>query len=207
MTPVEALFVACLVSGVVVPFPEDVPLLLAGVAVGRGEMALPAAAAVGIVATFCRDAGFFAAGRYAGPRFHALLARILGPRLARATARFQGRSRSRQDAVVFLTRFAAGMRGPLYLVAGLLGVPPRRFAVLDLIGLALHVPLVLWIGMTYGQAAATALEGILSDQRPVLLALGLIGLIVWGRRRQLRRRRVYAQAQARPVEPAPGTTA
>lgn len=188
MSPPEALFLACLVSGVLVPLPEDVPLLLAGLAISRGELSAPVAALIGLSSTLSRDGFLFALGRFAGPRLQALLERILGPRLGRAIDRFEGRSQGQQDALVFLTRFAVGMRGPLYIVAGLLDVSPRRFLLLDVIGLLIHIPIVLWLGAHYGEDAATALQGVLTHQRPVVLGLTAIGLAVWLVRRVRRAR-------------------
>ena len=63
------LFIACFVSGVLVPVPEDVPLILAGLAVARGEMPLAVAVTAGASGTLARDGLLFALGRLAGRRF------------------------------------------------------------------------------------------------------------------------------------------
>ncbi|MSP56387.1 MAG: hypothetical protein EXR69_12410 [Myxococcales bacterium] len=188
MNPPEALFLACLVSGVLVPVPEDAPLLLAGLAISRGELSAPVAALIGVTSTLSRDGFLYGLGRLAGPRLHALLEKVIGPQLGRAIDRFEGRSQGQQDGLLFLTRFAVGMRGPLYIVAGLLDISLRRFLVLDVIGLLIHVPLVLALGAYYGEDAATALQGLLTHQQPVVLGLTALVLAAWLRRRVRRAR-------------------
>ena len=181
------LFVACLISGVFVPLPEDVPLMVGGLAVSRGELPLFGVALVGFTATLLRDSFLYGLGRSAGPRVHTLLARVFGARLARAVERFESRSQRQQDGLVFLTRFAPGMRGPLYLVAGLLDVPARRFLALDAIGLLVHIPLVLAIGYYFGQSATDAMTSVLAHQRPFLAGLVVVGMVWWLARRRQRR--------------------
>ena len=187
MNPSAALFLACLMSGVVVPVPEDVPIILAGVGVARGEIPLSMALLAGAAGTLIRDSLAFSLGRFAGPRIEALARRRFGPRLDRAIDKFEASTQRGQDGFIFLTRFAAGVRGPLYFVAGFVGASPKRFLVLDALGLAVTTPLCLWIGMTWGDGAVALIQQGLAHQRPVVAALVLGAAIFLFRR--LRRRR------------------
>ena len=183
MNTAAALFLACLMSGVVVPVPEDVPIILAGLGVARGEIPFATALLAGAGGTLMRDSLAFSLGRFAGPRIEAFARRRFGQRLDRAIGRFETSSARGQDGLVFLTRFAAGVRGPLYFVAGLLGVSPKRFVALDALGLAFTPPLCLWIGMRWGEGAVALIQQGLAHQRPVVGALLVLGAAFFGVRR------------------------
>jgi membrane protein DedA with SNARE-associated domain len=178
-----ALFLACLMSGVVVPVPEDVPIILAGMGVVRGEIPLSMALVAGAGGTLLRDSLAFSLGRFAGPRIEAMARRRFGSRLDRAIGKFENSSARGQDAFVFLTRFAAGVRGPLYFVAGFVGASPQRFLALDALGLALTTPLCLWIGMTYGDSAVDLIQHGLAHQRPLVAAILVLGAAIFLSRR------------------------
>lgn len=172
-----ALLVACLVSGLLVPLPEDAALLVAGWQVETGRLGLSGAIAAGFVGTLGRDVIAFGLGALVGPRLERLplVRRFLGEaRLARAHALFERHG----PRMLFLTRFAVGLRAPLYFVGGSLAFPVRRFLLLDAIGLAITVPLTLWLGGTFGEGAAQALKAALGHQRIVLTTL-LVGVGVW----------------------------
>lgn len=184
-----ALFVTCLVSGLLVPLPEDVALLVAGWKVREGDLTLSAALAAGFAGTLCRDLVAFGLGSVIGPRLERLplVRRALGEaRLARAHALFERHG----PRMLFFTRFAVGLRAPLYFVGGSLAFPVRRFLVLDALGLALTVPLTLWLGNTFGEDAAAALTVALSHQRAVFGLLVVAGLSAW----LVRRARTRARA-------------
>ncbi len=172
-----ALFVACLVSGLLVPVPEDVALLVAGWQIQAGDLPLGGALVAGIAGTLGRDVVAFGLGRLIGPRLERLplVRRILGEaRIGRAHALFARRG----HGMLFLTRFAVGLRAPLYFVGGTLGFPIRRFLLLDLSGLALTVPVCLWLGASFGEDAAAGLKLALGHQRLVLATIAM-GLGAW----------------------------
>jgi membrane protein DedA with SNARE-associated domain len=188
MTPDEplTLFLACLVSGILVPLPEDVSLLVAGWQIQTGALAPEAALLAGVAGTLGRDLFAFGAGWVIGPRLERLpqVRRLLGEaRIARAHALF-GRYGPR---MLFGTRFAVGLRAPLYFVGGSLTFPLRRFLLLDAIGLAITVPLTLWLGHRFGEDAAIALTAALGHQRLGLGAV-LVGLVGWLLVQRARRR-------------------
>lgn len=179
-----ALFLACLVSGLFVPFPEEVALLVAGWRIRTGELDPALAVAAGTLGTLGRDLIAFGLGSVLGPRLERMprVRRLLGEaRLARAHALFEGHGRS----MLFFTRFLMGLRAPLYWVGGSLAFPVRRFVALDLIGLAITVPATLWTGYTFGEGAEAGLHAALAHQRAVLVgAVLLVGAWWLGRTRR-----------------------
>lgn len=173
-----ALFFACLVSGLLVPLPEDVALLFAGWETVAGDLSPGAALLAGTLGVLGRDLVAFGLGRVIGPRLEGLprVRRFLGEaRLARAHDLVNRHGRR----MLFATRFAIGLRAPLYFAGGSLGYPLLSFVLLDLVGLALTVPLTLWIGRRFGTEAAEALTAALGHQRIVLASLVGLGLLWW----------------------------
>lgn len=173
-----ALFFACLVSGILVPLPEDVALLVAGWRLRTGELTLADAFLAGFAGTLGRDLIAFGLGAVVGPRLERLplVRRVLGEaRLARAHALFERHG----PGMLFLTRFAVGLRAPLYFVGGSLGFPVRRFFVVDAAGLVVTVPITLWLGHLFGEDAAAGLKVALAHQRLVLGAAVGAGVAWW----------------------------
>lgn len=182
-THAGALFLACLGSGIMVPVPEDIVLLVAGWQVLEGRLTPSGALSAAFAGTLLRDSIAFGAGRFAGPRIESLAARLLGAeRILAARDRFD-RSATR---TVFFSRFAVGMRTAFYFVSGSARFPVRRFLALDILGLLITTPLLLGIGAWAGPGASEALTRALEHQRPVVAAVIVAALIAWGWRRKRR---------------------
>ena len=178
MSPADplSLLLACLISGLLIPVPEDLALLAAGWTIRDGAAPLPLffAASTGIG---LRDSAAFYAGRLlernAGrwPRLDRLARH---PRFLRARALLD---RHGTPAIV-AARFAVGMRAPLYFAAGWLGVRTRTFVATDLLGLCVSTPLTLYLGWRFGDEAAELLWAALRHQR-IALALAVVAVGWW----------------------------
>lgn len=182
-----ALFFACLVSGILVPLPEDVALLVAGWQVRSGTLPLGHALVAGVLGTLGRDLIAFCLGAVIGPRLERLplVRRVVGEaRLARAHALFERHG----PGMLFLTRFAIGLRAPLYFVGGSLAFSLRRFLLVDALGLLVTVPLTLWAGHTFGEEAAAGLKIALRHQRLVLFGVITLAVAWWAWRARRARR-------------------
>jgi membrane protein DedA with SNARE-associated domain len=184
--PPLTLLVACLASGLVIPVPEDVALLLAGWQIRQGELSIFGALAAGMLGTLGRDAIAFTAGRVFGPAIERVrfLHRLGVPRRvgwARAKLERHG------SRMLFLTRFLVGVRAPLYFAGGSLGFPTRRFVLLDLVGLCLTVPVTLAIGHAAGVPAVDGLTAALAHQRAAIATLLLLAALWFGAIRPRRR--------------------
>lgn len=157
MSPYALLFWSCAASGILLPVPEDLPLVVAGTQVHAGELSLGMAIAVAVPGVFLRDAVFFTAGRYLGDRLfaHPLALRFVGAeRLARARE-----VAARRGAIsVLMGRLSIGVRATAFLVAGAVGVPARSFAVWDFVGLLVTVPLMVVLGVAVGGPALAAVS-------------------------------------------------
>ena len=185
------LFVGCVLSGIAIPVPEDVPLLAAGAAMSD-PAELPPLLLAGLVGVFLRDAAFFFAGHWMGEAVlsRPLVQRLIGEaRLERA----RGLVERRGALAVLMGRFLIGFRTAAFLVAGASGVRPRDFLLWDGLGLTVSVPLWLGLGWLLGDQAMAALEWVLANRR---LALGLavvLAVVFFGVRRALARRQRYPE--------------
>jgi len=109
---------------------------------------------VAISGVFIRDMLAFGMGRWLGDRVLVdghRFALWVGPKqVTRAKGLFD-----RHDVgAIFLGRMLVGFRVPVFLIAGALGVPVRRFAVWNFAALILTVPLILVLGYVIGQPMA-----------------------------------------------------
>ncbi len=163
------LFLACLGSGLVVPLPEDFPLLYAGMRLATGEFGL-VVLPIALLGVGCRDVIAWGLGRLLG---NALLHRPLVQRFLGA----QRLERARELVVdhgasaVLLGRFLIGFRAPMFLVAGATGVRLRAFLLYDGIGLLLVVPVTLALGWGFGEPLAESVFWLLQRAR---LGIGLV---------------------------------
>ncbi|MCB9677817.1 MAG: VTT domain-containing protein [Alphaproteobacteria bacterium] len=174
MRTLVLLFVACALSGIAIPMPEDLPLLAAGATLTEPGALLGLAVAGGL-GVLCRDAVFFLVGRFAGER--ALRWRwvvwMLGEgRLARARDLVERRG----GRAVLIARFLVGFRSAAFLVAGAMGVRPRDFVVWDLVGITASVPLLLGLGAVVGAPVTSAIGWLLEHRLLVVAMAALVGL-------------------------------
>ena len=115
--------------------------------------------------------------------------------------------------VFFAARFLVGVRGPMYLAAGILKVPFRRFLFVDAICATVVVGIFFTLSYFFGRAV---IGWITTGERWITVAAVLAGLIVgtclfirWKRKRDKARAEQAAgegngeQADAEPVGDAP----
>ncbi|MEZ4239078.1 MAG: DedA family protein [Myxococcota bacterium] len=164
------LWLVCAGSGIFVPVPEDVPLMMAGSRIASGGWAWGLTLLVAWSGVAVRDVCAWAVGRYL---LHWLLAGrlgwIIGPqRIARA----EGLIARHGAAAVLMGRFMIGFRAPMFIAAGASGVPLRKFVLTDGLGLLAAIPLTVAVGYRFG-APVAQLAGQLIHR-----ASGVAGLLV-----------------------------
>lgn len=170
-------FASCAASGLVLPVPEDVPVLVAGIAAAAGEIGTVEAVASALAGVLVRDLALYAVGRASG---EALLARpwvvrfVGEERLGAARGLFSARG----ARAVFVGRFFVGFRAPVFVTAGALGVPARDFLLWDALGLVLMVPAMFGLGYAVGDPALAVLEWVV-DRSFVVAALAAAGVGAW----------------------------
>ncbi|MEV5987710.1 DedA family protein [Streptomyces sp. NPDC052051] len=180
-----------------VPVPGETVLIAAAVYAGAGRLNVFAVAVIAVVAAVAGDNIGYAIGRYGGRRLVARFGRyvLLTPeRVAKAEEFFTRHG----GKVITVARFIEGLRQANGIIAGLSGMPWRRFLAFNALGA------VLWVGtwVTLGALAGNHIDTLYpAVQRYGLYptAAAVVVLIVLVARRRLRRR----TPSASPPSPAP----
>lgn len=166
------LFLVLVLCGMGLPVPEDLALLTGGFLVHRGLTQYPITLAVSFVGVVAGDNSLFFIGR----RFGARLLKYLGfvrPHILPRIERLKSFMDRHGHMAIFYARFVAGVRAPVYLVAGSAGVAPRRFVVYDALGALISVPIAVSIGYFFGDQLDSAIAYLGGFDRLVLLGAGI----------------------------------
>lgn len=157
-------------------------LILAGFAAHRGYLNPAAVIAIASLAGFAGDQFYFWLGRRHGARLLAWR-----PGLAAQADRVQRLLARYHEAVIIGMRFAYGLRiaGPVLM--GTTSVPAARFAVFNGLGAVLWACLIGGLGWVFGDVAEAVFSEIRRYEGWLLLALALVGGLVWWAGRSARR--------------------
>jgi membrane protein DedA with SNARE-associated domain len=171
-----------------IPVPGETVLIAASIYAGDGKMNI---VAVGIIATLAAVVGDnigYAIGRFGGRELVLRYGRyvfLTRERLERAEAFF---ARHGGKIVVF-ARFIEGLRQANGIIAGIAGMPWRRFLVFNALGAALWVGVWTSLGYLAGSHITTIYNQVTKYSLYVLIALGVVvvALILRHVRRRQRR--------------------
>ena len=187
-----ALFALCAFAGVGLPVPEEIPLLYAGMRIASGGLQPVPALIAGVLGVLLRDVVLIGLGRGIGAWAleHPWAVRLIGRRrLDRACAMVE----EREVGAILFARFVPGMRAPMFVVAGAMGMSFRRFLVWDIAGILLLVPAMLVCGSRFGAPMVAGMQWALGSTQ-ALVALGVFAACVWVFRIRRRRRLAISAA-------------
>lgn len=180
-------------SGVGLPAPEEIVLVIAGwlCHTGRADLGLMMLACA--TAILVGDLTPYSLGRLFGPR-------ILRLRWMRwivnkeRLATFDVWFRRRGAGVILIARFIPGLRVVAFFTAGTMRMTWGRFLFLDLCGIAITCPLFIWLGFHFGAQIDSAIAWVKSVEDSILYSAliggAAFGAWYWMRRRDRRRRLV-----------------
>jgi len=145
-------------TGCGLPIPEEVPLILAGVLSAEGHLVPEWALAACLFGALVGDSVMYAIGYHFG---HNLL--LEHPKFARflrvdREAQFEQAMDRHGFKVMLLSRFMVGVRGPVYLAAGVVRMPFRAFLLYDLVCATLVVGTFFGLSYAYGEHIARILR-------------------------------------------------
>lgn len=128
-------------------------VLLGGFFAHRGELSLPLVIACAFAGSLAGDQLAYFVGRRFGTR-------VLDwrPKWRPTAERARHELERRGTFLLVSFRFFYGLRNAVPFVAGLAGVPPRRFAPLNAIGALLWAPTISTLGYVFGRAVERALN-------------------------------------------------
>jgi len=189
-TAYSAIVGLLLICGLGVPLPEDITLIAAGMLASLGSISLPGAMLAGFFGVMVGDAFLYTVGRVYGRKAFQLplLRTIMTPRrIAMAERKIIRNS----HFICFTARFLPGLRSPIFLMSGIMGVRPLVFYGLDGLAALISVPLWVYVGFWVGEN----LDEALKIAERVQLSLGAILLVAIASYVGLRRWRKNRRAQ------------
>jgi len=194
-------FTVLLLCGVGLPIPEEVTLIGSGLLVYQGRADFTTISIVCAVAILLGDTVPYLLGR----RYGASALRIAWVRRILHPERFvilERRFRDHGNWAIFTCRFLPGIRIPGYFTAGTLGMNYGRFILLDALGVAISVPVSIFLGEWFGGSVESLRARIGNFHQ--ILAFGIVSLIlIILVRARARSRAAQAQALSAEHEHAP----
>ncbi len=173
------------VAGLGVPIPEDIMLFAAGVLVSRGDISYAAALIGCAIGVFIGDTTIFLIARRLGPAAleRRPLSWVLTPeRRIQVEEKFVRYG----NVIVFMGRHMAGLRAPIFAMAGMHRMPITKFWLWDGLGLCVSAPVVIGIGWWFGNNLDEALDILKRFHWAIggVLVAAIVGLFVWRRLRR-----------------------
>lgn len=172
----SGLFLVLLATGVGMPVPEELPIVIAGVLARHETMQWWAALPVCMAGVVAADATLYWVGRRFGRRIlrWGMVRRVLTPaREARITEAY----RRHGLKFVVVARLVMGLRAAAFLTAGLVRVPFARFLAVDAAASLVSVPVSFWVAYAVVGSIAETLAHV---QRLQLWIAGVVLLVALG---------------------------
>jgi membrane protein DedA with SNARE-associated domain len=186
-------------TGAGLPVPEEVPIITAGIMAGHGQLNPWLAFVACLLGALTGDCLMYYIGYHFGRsvvREHRYWARLVTPQ---REAQMEEMISRHGLKALFLARFLVGLRSPVYLAAGILRVPFRRFFLFDLFCATAVIGTFFTLSYYYGQTITHWIRRAeIAITVAVVLAVVTLGVYLW---RVHRRRAARASPQSERAEP------
>jgi membrane protein DedA with SNARE-associated domain len=151
------------VAGLGVPIPEDIPLIFGGAMAGAGKINVWVHFGLSMAFILIGDACLYGIGRRLGNASEqkGFFGKLLTPQRRAAAGRYYVRF---GDWTVFFGRFIAGVRGAIFLTAGVVKFPFWRFVLLDFLAALISVPVWIYLGWYFGENWEVIIESVKDAQ-------------------------------------------
>lgn len=166
------------VAGLGVPIPEDIPLIFGGAMAGAGKINVWVHFSISMAFILIGDSCLYAIGRKLGKASDGkgFFAKLLTPS---RRAKAEGYYARFGNWTVFFGRFIAGVRGAIFLSAGVVRFPFWRFLLLDFLAALISVPVWIYLGWYFGENWQQILEHAKNAQGWVLGGIALVVVSVF----------------------------
>ena len=185
-----AIALVLFLAGLGVPIPEDIPLIYGGVMAGQGKLNVTIHFLVSMIFILVGDTCLYFIGKKLAKKKQA--ADLNGKEIdSQEGSRFdkliKPETRAKVQSyfdrygswAVFFGRFVAGIRGAVFLTAGLTGFPLKRFLILDGLAALISVPVWIGIGLWFGKRWTVIVDHIKSYQFYVIGGVIVICVAWW----------------------------
>jgi len=195
----SVLFVWVLAEQLGLPLPATPLLLAAGALAGSGQMSLPLAITIGVLASLLGDASWYEFGRRRGGEVLNLLCRIsLEPdscvrKTEGAFVRHGARS-------LLVAKFVPGLNTMAPPLAGIIGMRFWRFLVFDALGALLYIGTFVGLGFVFSNQIELVAKRLANLGFSVMLILGG-GLAVYITWKYIQRRRFIRSLRIARITP------
>jgi membrane protein DedA with SNARE-associated domain len=174
-----------ILTGSGLPIPEEVPIIAAGILSAHEQMDPWLALGSCLIGALLGDCVMYWLGRHFGRRVlreHHWWTRFVKPdREARIEAMLQQHGLK----IFFLARFLVGIRSPVYLSAGILRVPFRRFLLIDLFCASMVIGVFFGLSYYFGPTITHLVRDVeYMLTGIVVVVLASLGGYLWYRHRQ-----------------------
>lgn len=190
LTAYGAILGLLLLCGLGLPLPEDITLIGAGILSSPDfqSISIFGAIAAGLTGVLLGDAFMYFLGRTYGRRAFELpiIRSILTPRRVALAERKVLRN---SKFICFTARFLPGLRSPIFLTAGIMGVRPIVFFGLDGLAAMISVPAWVFFGHWFGENMDMAFKFAKRAQMYILIFMVVLIAGYFLYRRYRRRRR------------------
>jgi membrane protein DedA with SNARE-associated domain len=181
------LFLMLLGGAIGLPIPEDLPLILGGVAVHSGQADLWIVLSVSYLGVVLGDLIIFFVGRHFGPSLFqkSWFKRRFTPSKIRKV-RFNLERRSL--TMILIARHLFYLRTATFLTCGAVRMSPYRFIVADMFAALVSIPIMVGLGYLAAEHIDALLAGISRTKNILLIvsALILLGYLWYRRRKRLK---------------------
>ncbi|NLE40047.1 MAG: DedA family protein [Pirellulaceae bacterium] len=171
-----------ILTGAGLPLPEEVAIVAAGVLASVGRLDPWLALAACLVGALIGDCLMYWIGRHFGRRVlreHHWWNRFVKPEREAQVERMLA---DHGFKVLFLSRFLVGLRSPVYLSAGILRLPFRRFLLYDLFCATIVIGTFFGLSYYFGEAIYCWIRGLeYGATAIVVVAAIVVGIYFWRR--------------------------
>ncbi|QQR91587.1 MAG: DedA family protein [Myxococcales bacterium] len=172
---------ALIATGLGLPLPEDILLLLAGALCHRSHLFIPwtiLGCALGVLGG---DILLFSTAKHLGSKAldKALFRKLLPKqRQARISAMFQKRG----AVIIFVARHLAGIRAAVFAMAGMHGMLLKKFMFWDMLGMCISVPLMVSLGYLFSEHLDLVQKGVSSTEHWLAstAVIAILGFLMFG---------------------------
>ena len=175
-----------ILTGAGLPLPEEVAIVAAGVLASVGRLDPWLALGACLFGALVGDCIMYWIGRHFGRRVlreHHWWNRFVKPE---REAQVEQMLRDHGFKVLFLSRFLVGLRSPVYLSAGILRLPFRRFLLYDLFCATVVIGTFFGLSYYFGEAIYRWIRGFEYGATAIAVVV-IVSIVVYFWRRRVRR--------------------